>query len=308
MDLIRALQGFASPELDSVVLFLTNLGSEYAYISFLVVAYLAINARIGQRLGVALLVSFYLNQHAKAFFDTPRPFQLEASLLRGEAAGETALGAAFPSGHAQSSLTFWGLAAYYAKRTWFWVVALGLIALISLSRLYLGVHFPIDIVGGLVLGVMIILVALWAFSLADAISYVPSWVVPVLGIGIPLLFHYFEPTPDSALLLGGLAAFITGPGFYPHYVPRALWKRILLALIGLVLTLGVLFGSSAILPEDFKRHWLGGFVRYLGLGYVATLFIPWLARVTRLSPRHEQLRHTAGHSSQRYIPIPQEED
>ena len=53
---------------------ITNLGSERAYIVFILIAYLGINARVGQQLGVTLTASFYLNFLLKGLIDTPRPF------------------------------------------------------------------------------------------------------------------------------------------------------------------------------------------------------------------------------------------
>lgn len=284
MSLITFLQTFASPPLDAFVLLLTNLGSQDVYIAMIVVIYLAFSARVGQRLGIGLLLSFYINQQAKAFFDTVRPFVLEPSLLRSEAAGETALGAAFPSGHAQGATTFWLLAAYYAKRRWFWGVASALVLVIALSRIYLGVHFPVDIVGGVLLGIAVLLAALWGYGVADTMSGVPIWTVCLAGVGVPLLFHSLYPTVDSGLILGGMAAFITGPQLFKHHVPTKLWQRVVLALIGVVLVFAALLGSSVLLPESLKRSSLGSFTRYLLLGYVGTILTPWLARAFKLSP------------------------
>ena len=284
MSLITFLQTFASPPLDAFVLLLTNLGSQDFYIAMIVVIYLAFSARVGQRLGVALLLSFYINQQAKAFFDTVRPFVLEPSLLRSEAAGETALGAAFPSGHAQGAATFWLLAAHYAKRRWFWAVASALVVIIALSRIYLGVHFPVDIVGGVSLGIAVLLAAVWGYSVADTMSGVPIWVVCLAGIGVPLMFHSLYPTADSGLILGGLAAFITGPLLFKHHVPTQMWQRIVVAIVGVVLVFALLLGSSVLLPESIKRSTLGSFTRYLILGYVGTVLTPWLARIFKFSP------------------------
>ena len=285
MNIILALQQLASPGLDSLVYWLTNLGSEQAYIAMLVVTYLAISARAGQRLGIALLSSFYLNQTAKAFFDTPRPFVSFPDVVRSEAARLTALGAAFPSGHAQGAATFWLLAAWYVRRTWFWVLAGLLVLVIGLSRLYLGVHYPVDVVGGILIGIAILLVAVWAFKVADDMGAVPVWMVLLAGIAVPLILHLRYPTADSALILGALAAFVTGPFLFKHTAPQIWWKRVVLALLGVVLVFAALTGSSLLLPEAVKRHPLGGFVRYLLLGYAGTVLVPWLGRVTRLSPK-----------------------
>ncbi len=285
MESIHALQSFASPTLDALMLQITQLGSERAYIVLLVVTYLALDATIGQRLALALLSSFYLNFQLKGLFDTPRPYLLEPEVLRSEAAGLTGPGAGFPSGHAQSSTTFWGLAAVYARRSWFWVVALLVIALVSLSRMYLGVHLPVDVLGGLVIGVLVVVVAYLVFRALPKRGRLPLGLALGLGLLVPLALHLLLPTPDSELLLGGMAAFVTGPRLLPHEAPEGWGRRVALALFGVALVFGFLIGSSILLSEEVKDHPLGGFLRYLLLGYVGVLLVPWLARRLGLAKR-----------------------
>ena len=283
MDIIYALQAFANPALDAFMLAVTQLGSERAYIIFVVVTYLSLSPKAGQKLGAGLVISFYINFLLKGSFDTPRPFMLDDSVARSDAAIATAVGPGFPSGHAQSSATFWGLAAAVVKRRWFTLIAVILIALVSLSRVYLGVHLPVDILGGLVIGVLIMLMMLlWARSTED--FQLPLSLQLTLGISIPLALHLLFPTEQSDLLLGALAAFMTAPAMYKHHTPKRWWQKLLLAIIGISITFAVLIGSSLLLPEALKRQPLVGFVRYLGLGYAGLLLAPWLGRTLSLSP------------------------
>jgi membrane-associated phospholipid phosphatase len=285
MDAIYALQAFASPALDDFMLFVTNLGSERAYILFLLVAYLAVDAVVGQRLAIALLAGFYLNFHLKGLFDTPRPYLIDPDVARGEAAVLTGPGAGFPSGHASGSATFWGLAAVYARRAWFWVLALVIIALVSLSRVYLGLHVPLDVWGGLVLGALIVAGAYAAFRALAGAGRWPLGLVLALGLGVPLALHLLLPAIDSDLLLGGMAAFITGPRLVAYRPHPVWWRRALVALTGIVVVFALLTGSSLLLPEALKRDALGGFLRYLLLGYAGVVLVPWLAQAVGLAPR-----------------------
>ena len=295
MDVIRALQAFA-PALNDIMFFITNLGSERAYIILLLVAYLAVDARVGRLLGIALLSSFYLNFMLKGIIDTPRPFVLEPSLSLGEKYDATGIGAGFPSGHAQASTTFWGLAAVFVKRAWFWLLAVVIILLIGLSRMYFALHLPIDVIGGIVIGIAVILLALALFRATEAAALAKGLIIG-LGILVPLMIHLTIPTlmslsiPESDLLMGGLAAFITGPVMYKHQVAGKLWQRGLLALLGIVLAFVFLIGSSLVLPEEAKRNAIGGFIRYLVLGYVGVLLTPWLGRALRLVPHATPKTH-----------------
>lgn len=283
MNTLLSLQTFASPGLDAVMLFLTNLGSERAYIALLLITYLGVDARLGRRVGVWLLLSFYLNFHLKGFYDTPRPFEIDPELARSEEARATALGAGFPSGHAQASLTFWAYAALWLKRIWFWGVAGLVVALISVSRIYLGVHLPIDVWGGLLVGVAVVALA-WGLDRFINRIRLSRAALLVLGLLGPLALHLFLPVPDSELLMGGLAAFLTGPALVPYSAKLSLWRRVVVATLGLVLVFTVLLGSSLLLPEAVKRDALVGFVRYLIIGYTGVVGTPWLAKRLGLVP------------------------
>jgi membrane-associated phospholipid phosphatase len=289
VDTVLFLQSFASPALDCFFQLVTDLGSEAAYIVLLLSVYLALDARLGQRLGIFVLVTFFLNFHLKGLFGTPRPFELDPTLSRTPEAVAGVLGAGFPSAHAQSSLTFWVYAAMWLRRLWFWALALALVALISLSRLYLGVHVPADMLGGLALGALFLGFVRAAEPLWRRLGSLSTGVRVALGVLVPLALMLLPPPglePD--LILGALAAFVTAPLLAPYAPPEALWQRLIAAALGAALVFAALLLSSALLPEAVKRDPVGGFVRYLVIGYVGVLLVPYL--VGRAWPRVKVVR------------------
>jgi membrane-associated phospholipid phosphatase len=287
VEIIGFLQSFASPFMDSLMLAITNLGSEQVYIALLIAIFLGVDSRVGRRLGIFLLISFYLNQQLKMLIDTPRPFILDPTIARNQAAIDSAGGGGFPSGHAQGATTFWGLAAFYLRRRWLWWLAALMIILVSVSRLYLGVHWLVDVAGGIVIGIAIIGLTMLVDTFVTTAIRIPWWLIFLLGIAVPLALNIFAPSPESGLLTGAFAAYMTAPLLLEHHAPKTLWKRIILALLGVILVFAFLLGSSALLPEEFKRNPVGSFVRYLLLGYVGLLLTPWLGKLFGLGQRKE---------------------
>ena len=281
MEAIAALQSAASPTLDGLMLLITNLGSEQVYVALLVVAFGGLDAGKGRRLAVYFLAAAFLMELLKLVFDSPRPFELDPGLLRSSAAAETATGTSFPSGHALLAATFWGLAASYVRRGWFYALAGALVVPVALSRGYLGVHFPVDVLAGAAFGL--------AFALGgralDGVRWrlARGWVVG-LGLALPFALHLALPTENSGLFMGALAAFLVFPELVPHRTDGPALGRAVLTVIGLALVFGALLGSSALVPDALRHSPVGSFVRYLLVAAVGALLVPLLGRWLRLVP------------------------
>lgn len=280
MDLIYLLQGAASPTLDTVMLWITQLGSEQVYIVLLIVAFLVVDAEKGRNLALIFLLSAYLNQVLKEIFATPRPYQIDETVARSQAAIDSGPGSGFPSGHAQASVTFWTVAASYVRRWWFSLLAVVIVLAISLSRLYLGVHLPIDVIGGLLIGLAFVVGGL-ALERRQLVLSRPQKLL--LGVLLPLLAQLLLPLEQSGILLGAVAAFVVGPELIRHDTSGPLPGRLVVGLIGLVLAFGILALSSALLPEELKRSSLGSFLRYFVLALSGTALAPWLGRISGLT-------------------------
>ena len=281
MELIYALQDVASPALDRVMLLITNLGSDRAYVLLLILAFVVVDARNGRSLAIIFLSGMYLNFLLKGTFATQRPFQIDPLVARSAAAIETAPGASFPSGHAQGAMTFWGTASSYVRRRWFTLLAAVLVALVAVSRLYLGVHLPRDVIGGLVIGLLVIVVGI---ALQRSSVRLPRGVVVVGGLLVPLAVQLAIPLDDTGVLLGGLSAFIVGPALIRHETRGPVLGRVILGAIAVALVFGVLLGSSVLLSEHVKESALGSHLRYLVLGLCGTLVVPYIGKVTGLTP------------------------
>ena len=165
------------------------LGQAEFYLMFLPALYWCWNARLGLRLTLVLLLSATLNDAFKVALCQPRPYWID-TLVRA-LAHETSFG--LPSGHAQNAVAVWGYLAMWIKRRWAWIVAVLLILLIGLSRLYLGVHFAHDVALGWLIGMLLLLaflrteegVSAWIARQALwqqlVIALVGSWLLLLIG-------------------------------------------------------------------------------------------------------------------------------
>lgn len=170
----------------------TQLGSEEFFLLLMPALYWCWDARLGRRLAALLIGSNALNTWLKVLFHQPRPYWVDSRVR--SLARETSYG--LPSAHAQHALAVWGLLAPAARRRALgWTLAAVLIALIAFSRVYLGQHFPTDVLGGIAFGAA----ALWAFARWEAPA--TAW-LRRLGLGQQLAASLLASALFLALALG----------------------------------------------------------------------------------------------------------
>lgn len=135
--------------------FFSYLGTEEFFLLVMPVLYWSIDASLGIRVGVIMLLSTGLNFILKLPFTGPRPYWLSADV--NPLWAESSFG--LPSGHAQHAVAVWGSIAAYLRHRWAWATALFLMLMIGLSRVYLGAHFIQDVFAGWLIGALL----LWLF-------------------------------------------------------------------------------------------------------------------------------------------------
>ena len=126
----------------------TRLGNEEFFLLLLPLVYLCIDRKSGLRLGALILGCDALCGILKLAFGLPRPYWMDTRVRSW--AQDPSFG--FPSSHAQVATAVWLFIAQRVGKSWMWILAIVLIALISLSRVFLGVHYLLDVVGGALIG------------------------------------------------------------------------------------------------------------------------------------------------------------
>jgi membrane-associated phospholipid phosphatase len=185
IDLILFLQSLGD-WLFPIMQGITYLGNEEFYLLILPILYWCVDASLGLRVGLILMISSSINALFKVMLHSPRPYWVDTRVIA--YAAENSFG--IPSGHAQNAVAVWGIWAAYIRKSWAWVMAILIILLIGFSRLVLGVHFFVDAIAGWVIGIMVLY---FFISLTPVVTHyyrkreLPQQVLTTLELSLLLL-------------------------------------------------------------------------------------------------------------------------
>jgi membrane-associated phospholipid phosphatase len=210
LDCIRLIQSQANPLLTTLMKIITLLGSSAVYVIILPLIYWCVDERKSLRLGMVTLISVWLNFVLKFLLDQPRPFFVNYDPSLGIV--HATMGG-FPSGHAQNSLVLWAIIASWVNKKWFWGIAAFFCLLIGFSRLYLGVHFPTDVIGGWIIGGILLAVY---FIIGKRIETLLANHSPRTGLiaCAALAFAMILYRPSAEVLLPSAMILGLGTGYY----------------------------------------------------------------------------------------------
>jgi membrane-associated phospholipid phosphatase len=288
---------------------ITFLGNTEFYLMIMPALFWSIDANLGIRTGIMLLISGGLNSILKFAFQWPRPFWVSTQVTRYTEG--TSFG--FPSGHAQNAASVWGLLGSSTQKKWIRGIFVLVIFLIGLSRVVLGVHFTHDVLVGWLVGALLLWVflklekgvAAWfrskslpiqilALLLATSLFIIPallfvppfnpppvpqSWIEGAGEVIEPYHYEGLLTTSGSFFGLGLGVLLLTKYGGFS--AEGSTGKRILRYLVGLVGVLALYLGLDSIFPDnvDLLSYSLR-FLRYsligLWISFGAPKLFTWL--------------------------------
>ncbi len=157
MEILRWFEGIRTPSLDWFFSTVTKFGEESLFILIGFIIFWCINKKHGYYILFVGFLGVLINQFLKILFRVPRPWVLDKDFTIVESARAEATGYSFPSGHTQVSVGAYGAIARATSKLWIRVLSVILCILVPISRMYLGVHTPLDV------GVSVILALLLVF-------------------------------------------------------------------------------------------------------------------------------------------------
>jgi membrane-associated phospholipid phosphatase len=277
-EILNRAHVFAGAWLDWLMVGITSLGSENFYLLALPLLYWCWDKKKALYTGAAFLVAISLNDIMKTVFQNPRP-DPEKLLpgIRELAAQYRPNEPGFPSGHAQGSVAFWGSLALSSRNRAAWAICAVIIILVSYSRLYLGVHYLGDVIGGLLLGLACLAVVIPVMNaVAKRYDRFHPALVIVVCIIVPAAAALFLPGNMLSKDMGTISGFLIGAyladrafSFNPRNRIAFQLAKIWIGLAGLA---AIRFGLKAVLPDlpvaGFFRYWLIGAWVSIGAPYI----------------------------------------
>jgi membrane-associated phospholipid phosphatase len=158
MELLYTLENIRTPLLDTVMGLVTNLGGEAVFIAAAIIVFWCLSKSCGYYMMTVGFAGTIINQFLKLWFRIPRPWVKDPGFTIVESARAEATGYSFPSGHTQNAFAVFGAPARYFKSTALRIVLVLLIALTAFSRMYVGVHTPLDVGVSLIVGTVLVFV------------------------------------------------------------------------------------------------------------------------------------------------------
>lgn len=270
-NIIKWFQEISNGFLDIIAELITMLGEQYLFVIVIAFLYFVYNKKLGTSLAYSLFLSATFNNAIKGIVQAQRPFELDLEIVPKRP--ETATGFSFPSGHSQNSSTFYTSLGLIFKKKKLWVFFGIIIFLIALSRVYLGVHFPHDVVVGVALGISTAVLGNFLFNkYGDNLKTTVILLSTTAIIFFPFLFIFYKSNYEAmskfrdfyttyAMFLGFSVAIIIERYYVDFNCNTTLKRRIYRFIIALFLFGLLLLGLKAVFPAnsiffDFIRYFL----------------------------------------------------
>jgi len=289
MSILYYLEKIRTPFFDQIMSYVTLLGSEIFLMLGALIVLWCIDKKWGYYLLFVSSLGTTINQFLKNFFAIPRPWIKDPTFKIVESARSGATGYSFPSGHTQTITSFLGGIARILKEWKYRFALIFVILLVAFSRMYLGVHTPLDVFVSLLIGTLLIFV-LYPFFKDEHHELLLMIIGVALALGHVLFMEYKAAgviVMDDNLIDGlknaytclGLALSLPVIFYidrkYLNYPTKAVWwAQIIKCVVGLALLLGVRTLLKEPLLTLTNGHNIADCLRYFLMAFVGGALWP----------------------------------
>lgn len=281
MELLYVLESIRTPFFDKLMGLVTNLGGEAVFIVAAIIVFWCLNKSCGYYMMTVGFAGTIINQFLKLWFRIPRPWVKDPNFTIVESARAEATGYSFPSGHTQNAFAVFGAPARFFKNTALRIIFILLIALTAFSRMYVGVHTPLDVGVSIIVGTILVFVIYPFFRDMDKSPkkvYIIFSIFIVLAAAFVAFVELYDFPADidaenyaSGLknaymilfcAIGLMLTFFIDTK-YVHFPTQAVWwAQIIKVVVGLAILLALKSVLKAPLLALFGGHSIAHGVRY----------------------------------------------
>ena len=271
------------------IIFFTAFGEELVLFIVLPIFYWVFNKEVSHIVAVSSFASMAVNGVIKDLAQVERPIgnpdirfvAVDNFLIDTVSLKEGSY--SFPSGHSQTiSTMMFGISFFYNKKK-LWIVSTVLVLLVMLSRMYLGVHWPLDVLVGGALGLVFAFAGYKLLINKSMGTRIKIYFIVALASVFLLIF---ANKSDTYKAIGACFGFALGALFeykYVNFVPKegTVIKKVLRCILGLVILLILKEGLKPLFGLIGDYNFLD-FLRYAIIIFVAIGFYPFIFKKLKL--------------------------
>ena len=303
MEFLYFLEGIRNPVLDFIMQTVTHLGEETVFMVLGMLFLWCIDKFEGYYLLTVGFLGTQINQLLKVTFRVDRPWVRDPNFTVVESAIPEATGYSFPSGHTQGAVGSFGSVARWTKRRWLFILSIAACVLVPLSRMYLGVHTPLDVFVSVLIalalifgiyplvhkatqhpmGMRILLWALLAWSIGQ-VCFMEFFPFPAEANGEEL----FSALKNAYKMLGAVGGFVVAYELDQRYIrydtAGCWWVQLLKLVLGLGLSLGIkelAYLALDFLPGELLHRMIAYFLLVIFAGAIWPLTFPFFQKLEK---------------------------
>lgn len=270
LEWMISLEGSVLTALFKLVSIIAN---ETLYLIVISISYWCVSKRKAFHMIVMLCFSGYIGIVIKEFMKIPRPYTYDGiqSLYEKAAASYS-----FPSTHVQLATTFWGSFMILCKKRIIWMIGIVFIILVSISRLYLRVHWLSDIIGAVLFSVIVVyLYTKVTMGLSDRKFILLQRII----LAVSLIMYVMTSQVDNLKLLGVLTGSTIGIMLENHFINMNESNDFKMQVVKTVLGLSILLVVQLLLKKVIPDMY---YLRYVLTGFTITFLCPFMFHMLRI--------------------------